>query len=300
MWTAAAALAPLSIPLFHRLRLLDSICFNFCCCRLPLHHTPLSVPTLCGGTFTILALICIVALWAILGAQRDQVPYIYTASIGGLSQEQQDLPLQATAGLSSSGMSGLTLMLTATSGSAGACADVSWSTIDLLAGSFLLESSAGCGNVAQHVLSCPDCVLKHGSRLLARLPWTCQAIGLQAYGVSSVGGLTAWSVQAVPDVQAAASSTAANAVVSLLSEVRWDVVPMLTLQTDATRSVPTRTRGYQVLGGTLATEQVHFYADAFLPSDTSFVDFVIDLSPSPIFQEVIMSERVPLDLYVTR
>lgn len=249
---------------------------------------------------TLLAVIAIVALWGILGAQRDQVPYIYTSSIGGLSEDQADLPLQAAAGVASSGLAGVTIIMTAASGAAGVCSNMTWSNVDLQAGAFHLESSTACGIVSQHVFACPDCVLKHGSRLLVRMPWPCQAIGLQAYGVSAVGGVTTWAVQAVPKVEAASSATAVNAVVTLLSEVIWDVVPMLNLQTDITRSTPTRARGYQVLGGTLQTEELHFYADAFLPSDTAFVDVVVDLSPSPIFQEVTLSERVPLDVYATR
>lgn len=249
---------------------------------------------------TLLAIIAIVALWGILGAQRDQVPYIYTSSIGGLSEDQADLPLQAAAGVASSGLAGVTIMMTAASGAAGECSNMTWSNVDLQAGAFHLQSSTACGIVSQHVFACPDCVLKHGSRLLVRMPWSCQAIGLQAYGVSAVGGVTTWAVQAVPKVEAASSATAVNAVVTLLSEVVWDVVPMLNLQTDTTRSTPARARGYQVLGGTLHTEELHFYADAFLPSDTAYVDVVVDLSPSPIFQEVTLSERVPLDVYVTR
>lgn len=268
-------------------------------CRLPKLKGPLSVPTVLGGVCAALGFVTIVALWAVLGVQRNQVPYVFASSISGLSEEQRSLPAQGVAGVSASGLSGISILMTAASAS-GACANITWDVVDLYAGSFRLQSSASCGMLAQHEFTCPDCVLQPGSRLLARLPWTCQAMAFQAYGVSAIGGMTTWATTAAPDVEVVASASQQNAVVRLLSRVSWEVVPMLHMQIDMTRSSPSSARGYQVLGGTLLTTEALFYADAFLLTNTEPVDVVIDLSPASIYQEVTMTERVPVDEYITR
>lgn len=247
----------------------------------------------------VLGLITVVALWAVLGVQRAQVPYVYTSLIGGLSEEQEDMPTSAAAGIATSGLQGITVLTTAASAS-GTCSNVTWEAVGLSAGSFRLQSSSSCGMLAQHEFTCPDCLLRSGSRLLVRLPWTCQAIALQAYGVSAVGGVTTWSAIAAPDVDPVSSGFQQNAVVRMLSRVVWGVMPMLTMQVDMTRSTPARARGYQVLGGDLDTSVTRFYADAFLPTSTDPVDVVVDLSPAAIYQEVVMTEREPLDAYITR
>lgn len=261
----------------------------------------MSVPTVLGGIIATLALVCIVALWAVLGVQRQQVPYVYSTSIGGLSEEQQTLPVGAAPGVAVSGLSGISIIVTAASGT-GSCGNMRWEAVQLLGGSFNLSSSASCGKVAQHVFSCPDCVLMHGSRLLVRLPWDCQAIALEAYGVSSIGAVTVWSTIASPDVRPAAVGTPINQPVWLLSSVRWEVVPMLNLQTlfSSSTAKPSRLRGYDALGGTLHSGTTMIFADEFLPRTLLHVDVSIDLSPSPIYQEVVVTERVPVDMYITR
>lgn len=260
----------------------------------PPFAAPRRVRTPLGGCCTLLSLLLVATYWAVLIAQRQSAPELFSRSVGGLSQEQLQLPVQAVGGQSATGLVGLHVIVTA-AGEAGACRAANWTDSGLLAGHFTLVSSASCGTLAQHVFACPGCVVQGSSLLRLSMDWSCQALLFQSYAVSPDGIVTFWDDAAATGT-ATATSAAANstsATVQLLSYVSWEPQPMLLLRTDNTKTPAIRTRGYALLGGPLLARTSQVVADSFLPS-AQRLDVDIILSPASIYADTVVTERVPI------
>lgn len=269
----------------------------------PPYASPRRVRTPFGGCCTLLAVLLIASYWAVLITQRQSNPYLMTRNVAGLSQEQLQLPVQAGGGVSSTGLKGIHVLVTA-AGESGACAAVNWTASGLVAGQFSLASSATCGAVSQHAFVCPGCVVQGSSLLSLSLHWSCQALLMEAYSVSPEGVVTSVARAATASAEetsvVAASSGSASgsgsisseATVQLLSYVQWEPQPMLLLRTDATTATVNRTRGYALLGGGYKARLTTVQADGFLPQSLSMSVAVV-LAPTSIYSEAVVTERVP-------
>lgn len=252
-------------------------------------RSPLEVETPLGGTCTILGALAILAIWAVLILQRAQNNVQRTITVDAAFDDQQVQAVAATQQASSSGVTGLHVIVTA-AGEPGECANlVSWRSGGLFAGTFT-HSVTSCGVAAQHVFSCPDCVVTAGSTLEAVLPWSCQALLMQAVAVSELGEM---SIRSAAAAAPAPAPDADPTVVTLLAAVDADVPPMLLLQNDTTKDGSPTTRGYRLLPGSIALATRDVQVDDFTPAIAS-VRLAVNLSPSGIYQNIQLSERITL------
>lgn len=276
----------------------------------PPYAAPRRIRTPFGGCCTLLAALLVATYWAVLISQRVSNPYLLTRNVAGLSQEQLQLPVQASGGVSSTGLKGIHVLVTA-AGEQGACNAVNWTATGLVAGQFTLASSATCGAVSQHAFVCPGCVVQGSSLLSLDLDWSCQALLMEAYSVSPEGVVTSVAqaatadeddtvaVAASPSSSSSSSSSDAATTVQLLTYVEWAPQPMLLLRTDQTAATAAanRTRGYALLGGSYKARLTEVQSDGFFPG-TLRLDVAVVLAPSSIYSESVVTERVPFSQLV--
>lgn len=246
------------------------------------YRSPVQVATPLGGTCSLLGIVTLLAIWAILILQRAENNVGSTVKVDAAGEEQLVLASTSKRGSTSSGLSGIHVIIAAAGepGAGGCSSVVSWKTDGLYQGEFL-HSVTSCGAVAQHIFACPDCVVTAGSTIEAVLPWSCQAVLVQTVAASVDGELTIRSSTAAPPSPDASAGSTTD--VKLLSSVAVAVPPMLLLQNDTTQKGNQVTRGYRLLAGSASRSMRTVSVDTFTPS-TATVRISVDLEPSGIYQ----------------
>lgn len=247
--------------------------------KLDPHHSPVLEPTPLGGTCSLLSIVTLLAIWAILILQRSKDNILRTVAVDAASEDKFNVAAAAATAPSSSGIAGMHVVVAA-AGEPGACGTpVSWSASGLHAGAFSLTSRT-CGIAAQHVFTCPGCIVTSGSALEVVLPWSCQAVYVQMIAASEEGELSVRNVTAAAPTPAEGADASS---VKLLSALEINAPSMMLLQNDTTQKGFPMTRGYRLLGGTATRSTRLVTAELFTPA-TATVRIGINLEPVGIYQ----------------
>ena len=120
----------------------------------------------------------------------------------------------------------------------------------LQAGAWEAASLPDCGDGRSLlVLSCTSCVFSAVASLTLTLPYTCQALHVEALAVDATGEV---SVMAFPShLAGAAAQGGGGGGGELLAALQWTLDPMQALVVDTISS--TRTRGLRLLGATASS-----------------------------------------------
>jgi hypothetical protein len=172
------------------------------------------------------------------------------------------------------------LLVSGQSGVCGSANTTSWSAADVSRDSFTFSRVASCSgaaNVAQLTWTCRNCIFTATSALSIQLHWSCQALLVEALAISSDG-----STRASHDFVAADLT-------GLLSTVSWALQPMLVVSVDNKvgrewKYVRQDFLGYQFIPGKLLKTVVP--NGVKLQPAAQAVNFVVDLSPNPLFLSV--------------
>lgn len=206
------------------------------------------VPTPLGGTLlSFLTLVTFAVLLVIKYAEANVLTQSSLAVLTtALSASAASLPWAAAlapVGSALAGASGVQVRIFA-QGGLGDCATPIGLTStwpDAGAWSWTFTPSCGAGDPRSVLtLSCEDCDFTADSAVSFSLPWSCQALYLEALSVNALRGVN--TIVFPPD-----SSTATEAS-GLLTSLSWQLQPMLAVVTDFTGS-GADARGYQLLPG---------------------------------------------------
>lgn len=143
--------------------------------------SPVKRSTALGGAFSIAAIVALLAIWSIIVLQREENNIIESSAVDGLSEDALQSAAQLPAA-SVGGFSGLYFVVSAV-GDGSKCLNATAAATGLFTGSATVTSSM-CGAVAQHVISCPDCVVGPESKVTLDLDFSCQGFLVQAYSVA--------------------------------------------------------------------------------------------------------------------
>lgn len=242
--------------------------------------SPVKRSTALGGAFSIAAMVALLAIWSIIVLQREENNVIESSTVDGLSEDA----LQSAARLPAAavgGFSGLYFVVSAV-GDGSKCLNASTATTGLFSGSATVSSSM-CGAVAQHVISCPTCVVGPESKIRLDMDFSCQGFLVQAYSVApgpiaSVRTLT--YPQEIPGVP----------ITGLLNTLTWEVPPMLTILEDP-HLTQSETRGYRLLQGAYSAATTAITGDSIKPAQAA-VTVILDVSPPALYAQTTRSERV--------
>ena len=174
----------------------------------------------------------------------------------------------------------------------GDCATpLSWSAAGLSQGQWAVASASdgapGTPSARSFLsFSCVDCAFTATSQLAFSLPFTCQALYMEATAVDPLG-----VVRALPLSPAFSSATATQ----LLTSVQWQLEVMLAVlldQQDNAEGGGNSARGYQLLSST-GSCSTQFPGSSLLPS-TSAVRVAVTLSLQPTFTLTQLSQKTSL------
>jgi PQQ-like domain/Tyrosine-protein kinase ephrin type A/B receptor-like len=239
--------------------------------------------TTMGGAFSLLGIVIFSATAAILAAQRAQNNILATSSftvLDSLAQAQAIASVPASP--ASSGItlkSGITIRVLAQADTTGTCANIlSWQNTSLFSGDFTLVSSALAGNVASHVFSCRACLFTASSMLSLYLPFSCQALLIEAAAVDAAGNTASLRFSSpIPPT-------------AFLNSVTWQLAPLLNVQIDTTAG-GISTRGFQLVEQTSSITASNMVS--LLPASASIL-ITIYFANQPFFSLTTLSERQSL------
>lgn len=242
--------------------------------------SPVKRSTALGGAFSIAAIVALLAVWSIIVLQREENNIIESSAVDGLSEDALVAAAQLPAA-SVGGFSGLYFVVSAV-GDGSKCLNATTAATGLFSGSATVSSSM-CGAVAQHVISCPNCVVGPESKVTLDLDFSCQGFLVQAYSVApgplaSVRSLT--YPQEVPGAQ----------ITGLLNTLTWEVPPMLSTLDDP-QLTQSQTRGYRLLQGAFSAVTTPITGDSIKPAQAA-VTVILDVSPPALYAQTTRSQRV--------
>ena len=162
--------------------------------------------------------------------------------------------------------------------------DVPTQVVDLgSGGEWTTSSVSSCGDGRSLVVfSCKGCSLSASASLSFKLPFTCQALFIEAVSVDATGVL---SVQELPPRDSSALDNA------LLTSLTWTLNPMAAIFTDAI--VGRTSRGFRLLeGGSLPERSVP--TNGLLVPNTAAVDVTVNFVLQSTFSITTLSQKVSI------
>lgn len=150
-------------------------------------------------------------------------------------------------------------------------------------GEWTTSSVSSCGDGRSLVIfSCKGCSLSASASLSFKLPFTCQALFIEAVSVDATGVL---SVQELPPRDSSALDNA------LLTSLTWTLNPMAAIFTDAI--VGRTSRGFRLLeGGSLPERSVP--TNGLLVPNTAAVDVTVNFVLQSTFSITTLSQKVSI------